>query len=623
MYDKDIINKVKENIDIIDIIKESVPTLKAVGKDYKALSPFTNEKTPSFYVSREKQFFKDFSSGKGGDVIVFIREFHNMTFNEAVEFLASKAGIELSSVEKVKTNFDKLDKIRKALSITSDYFHNNLFKIIGEPYQYLFNRGITNDSIKEFQLGYASDSWNQLHNYLKKYDFEDELLIEIGLLKNNNGKVYDAYRDRLIFPIRDELGRVVGFGGRTYKKDDKTAKYINSPQSIIYDKSKLLYGLFESKREISNKKNAILVEGYLDVISLHQEGIKNVVASSGTALSEHQIKIISRHSNNLYIIYDSDKAGVSAANRVMDIALQNNLEIKLVQLPDGEDPDSIIHHYGRNTFNNYLSESIDFVQFRINTTEIKDNPSSEAELLRGLINSIKQIPDRLKHDYYLRRIADILKLTDFQFANLYNEKKKIENQDRKNEAQKLQQDTKQVSQQLVPSKEEPIESFESFNKRLSQLLPAEVEILRYLIEKYDEFYELTEDYEIGEDTFISQNAKDIYQILLEAEGHNLIEYLSNNEKVTNSIKNMIIGLPFSKEQLNEKLAKDKNISTEFTKETIIQALISLQIEKMHSIENKKFENDDISDDILFEIENITKTIHELEFKRSEITVDRH
>lgn len=622
MYDKDIINKIKENIDIIDIIKESVPTLKAVGKDYKALSPFTNEKTPSFYVSREKQFFKDFSSGKGGDVIVFIREFHNMTFNEAVEFLASKAGIELSSVEKVKTNFDKLDKIRKALSIASDYFHNNLFKTMGEPYQYLFNRGIINDSIKDFHIGYASDSWNQLHNYLKKYDFDDEILIEIGLLKNNNGKIYDAYRDRLIFPIRDELGRVVGFGGRTYKKDDKTAKYINSPQSIIYDKSKLLYGLFESKREISNKKNAILVEGYLDVISLHQEGIKNVVASSGTALSEHQIKIISRHSNNLYIIYDSDKAGVSAANRVMDIALQNNLEIKLVQLPDGEDPDSIIHHYGRNTFNNYLSESIDFVQFRINTTEKQDNPSSEAELLRGLINSIKQIPDRLKHDYYLKRIADILKLSDFQIANLYNEKKKIETQDRKNEAQKSKQVSEQVSQQLIPSKEEPVESIESFNHRLRQLLPAEVEILRYLIEKFDEFYELTEEYEVGEETFISQNAKDIYKILLEAEGQNLIEYLSINDDVSKPIKNMIIGLPFSKEQLNEKLAKDKNISTEFTKETIIQALISLQIEKLHLFENKQLENDDISDDILFEIANITKNIHELEFKRSELTVAR-
>lgn len=607
MYDKDLINKVKENIDIIDVIKESVPSLKAVGKDYKALSPFSNEKTPSFFVSKEKQFFKDFSSGKGGDVIVFVREFHNMTFNEAIEFLASKAGIELNSIEKVKTDFDKIDKIRKALALTADYFHNNLFKQMGEPYQYLFNRGITNDSIKDFQLGYASDSWSELHTYLKKYNFDDTLLTEIGLTKNKNGKIYDAYRDRLIFPIKDELGRVVGFGGRTYKKDDKTAKYINSPQSMIYDKSKLLYGLFESKREINNQKKAILVEGYLDVISLHQSGIKNVIASSGTALSEIQIKNISRHTNNLFIIFDSDKAGVTAANRVMDIALQNNLEIKLVQLPDGEDPDSIIHNYGRNTFNNYLNDSIDFVQFRINTFPKEDNPNSEAELLRGLINSIKQIPDRLKHDYYLKRVIEILKLSDFQIINLYNEKNKIESQDRKNEFQK--------NQQLVQEKEEPVESFENFNESLNQFLPAEIEILRYLVEKHDEFYELTEEFELGENIFISNIAKGIYKILLDAEGQNLVDFVFSNDKIEKKYKDIIIGLPFSREQLNEKLAKDKNVNTDFSKDTIIQALISLQIETLQLIEQKQEINDDLDDKDLIKISSIYNTIHQLEEKR--------
>ncbi len=571
MYDKETINRIKENIDIVDIVRENLPSLKSAGRDFKALSPFTNEKTPSFVVSRDKQFFKDFSSGKGGDVFAFVQQFHNMSFGESIEFLADKAGIELTKNQSVKTNLDKIDNIRKAITIASDFFHNNLLKKQGEAYHYLFNRGISNESIVEFQIGYASDSWNELYNYLKKYEFEDELLIEAGLIKSKNNKVYDAYRNRIIFPIRDDLGRVVGLGGRIIKNDEKSAKYINSPQNLIYDKSKLLYGLYESKREINNLDQAILVEGYLDVISLNQYGVKNVIASSGTALSEHQLRIISRHSQNLYIIFDSDKAGINAANKVMDLALQNNINIKLVQLPDGEDPDSIIHHYGKNTFNQYVTKAIDFIEFRISTSKDLNNPNYQADLLRGIVNSIKLIPDRLKHDFYIKRASDILKLSETQITNVYAEKVNIEKKERRKNFDKT------LSQ--ASYKEDARESIETFANKINDLLDSEIIILKYILNNYEDFHEIVEEYELGEDSFFTKKAKRIYQIFLEADEEDILDFINSNNEVEEEYKDIISGLLFFRNDINEKLAKDKSIELKYPKEDVHQALLSIEIEK--------------------------------------------
>jgi len=571
MYDKETINRIKENIDIVDIVRENLPSLKSAGRDFKALSPFTNEKTPSFVVSRDKQFFKDFSSGKGGDVFAFVQQFHNMSFGESIEFLADKAGIELTKNQSVKTNLDKIDNLRKAITIASDFFHNNLLKKQGEAYHYLFNRGISNESIVEFQIGYASDSWNELYNYLKKYEFEDELLIEAGLVKSKNNKVYDAYRNRIIFPIRDDLGRVVGLGGRIIKNDEKSAKYINSPQNLIYDKSKLLYGLYESKREINNLDQAILVEGYLDVISLNQYGVKNVIASSGTALSEHQLRIISRHSQNLYIIFDSDKAGINAANKVMDLALQNNINIKLVQLPDGEDPDSIIHHYGKNTFNQYVTKAIDFIEFRISTSKDLNNPNYQADLLRGIVNSIKLIPDRLKHDFYIKRASDILKLSETQITNVYAEKVNIEKKERRKNFDKT------LSQ--ASYKEDARESIETFANKINDLLDSEIIILKYILNNYEDFHEIVEVYELGEDSFFTKKAKRIYQIFLEADEEDILDFINSNNQVEEEYKDIISGLLFFRNDINEKLAKDKSIELKYPKEDVHQALLSIEIEK--------------------------------------------
>lgn len=612
MYDKEIINRIKENIDIVDIVRENLPSLKSAGRDFKALSPFTNEKTPSFVVSRDKQFFKDFSSGKGGDVFAFIQQFHNMSFSESIEFLADKAGIELTKNQSIKTNLDKIDKLRKVITIASDFFHNNLLKKQGEAYHYLFNRGITNDSIIEFQIGYASDSWNELYNYLKKYEFEDDILIEAGLVKSKENRIYDAYRNRIIFPIRDDLGRVVGLGGRIIQKDEKAAKYINSPQNIIYDKSKLLYGLFESKREISNLDKAILVEGYLDVISLNQFGVKNVIASSGTALSEYQLKIISRHTQNLYIIFDSDKAGINAANKVMDLALQNNINIRLVQLPDGEDPDSIIHNYGKNTFTQYLSNAIDFIEFRISSSKDNNDPNYQADLLRGIVNSIKLIPDRLKHDYYIKRTSDILKLSETQISNIYSEKINIEKRERK------QNFDKRLTQ--VSYKEDAKDSYQNFNTKIEDLLGAEIIILKYILNNFDDFYGIVEEFNLGEDSFLTKKAKRIYQIFMEAEENDIFEYISNNNEIEDFYKDLITGLPFYQSEVNEKLAKDKSIVLNYPKEEILQSIMSIEIEKTNnfSFDDIDSETINLDDETFKKIMNRDNKSKDSLIKRNEI-----
>ncbi len=605
MFDKESINRIKENIDIVDIVREFVPTLKSVGKDYKALSPFSNEKTPSFYVSRDKQFFKDFSSGKGGDVIKFVQEFHNMTFNESVQFLADKLGIDLVKSKVSTQEFDKIDELRKSLSFASDYYYNKLLQDNSKASKYLYDRGINQNSIENFQIGYAPETWNELYDKLKTNGFQDEILIEAGLVKNKNNKIYDAYRDRLIFPIKDDLGRTIGLGGRIFEKSETSAKYINSPQNRIYDKSKVLYGLFEAKREINNQNSAILVEGYFDVISLHQEGIKNVIASSGTALSQFQLRTIARHTKNLFIIYDADKAGQTAANRVMDIALEEGMEIKLVSLPEGEDPDSIIKNYGRNTFNKYLREAIDFIQFKISTFGKRDNPSKEAELIRSLINSVKKIPDRLQHDLYIKKIAEYLKLSEIQIANVYLEKVKEEKNDVVKEEIKLK-----VNNNLIH------ETKNEYLSNINDLDEAERIIFKYLIDNFEDIHSLVEEFDLSEDIFLTELSLNVYITLINCEGHNLFEYLIENEEVQITTKEVIESISFNFSNINIPLAESKKIKYEVSKNTIFQSILSLKINKLIKLDEKEIiEDEEIDNETMIQKVEIRNKIRKLEEER--------
>ena len=322
MIEESVIREVKERLDIVEVIGDFV-SLKRSGSSYKALSPFTNEKTPSFFVSPSKQIFKCFSTGKGGDAIEFLKEVEGMTYIEAIKYLGEKYGVEINeSTSGYEQNNDK-ESLLILLNKSKDFFIENLKTDEGKniALTYFNHRKISVDMIKKFELGYSLDEWDSLYKFLIKNQFSDDNIIKAGLILENNNKKYDRFRNRVIFPVHNLSGKTIAFGARILAEDKKQPKYINSPETSLYIKSNILYGLYQSKNEIRKLDNCFLVEGYTDVISLFRIGIENVVASSGTSLTTNQIKLISRYTKNITILFDGDKAGVAASLRGMDLSL--------------------------------------------------------------------------------------------------------------------------------------------------------------------------------------------------------------------------------------------------------------------------------------------------------------
>ena len=337
------VDKIMEATDIVEVIGEFV-TLKKRGANYVGLSPFANEKTPSFTVSPAKGIFKDFSTGLGGSAVTFLMEHEKFNYPEALKWLAKKYGIEVEEIND-KPEDKEADNRRESLLIVTGYaskfFHESLLdtdegKAIG--LSYFRERGFRDDTIRKFELGYSPDQWEAFSAKAIKDGYQQEFLEETGLsVKRDNGTLYDRYRGRVMFPIHNFTGRVIAFGGRTLKNDKSVPKYVNSPESEIYHKSSVLYGLFFAKKAIRDEDNCLLVEGYADVISVHQAGIENVVASSGTSLTVEQIRMIGRLTKNITMLYDGDAAGIKASLRGMDLILEEGLNVKIVSFPDGHD----------------------------------------------------------------------------------------------------------------------------------------------------------------------------------------------------------------------------------------------------------------------------------------------
>jgi len=404
-------------MDIVDVVGDFL-TLKRSGSSYKALSPFSNEKTPSFYVVPSKGIFKDFSSGKGGDAITFIQEMDGLSYIDALKYLAQKYGVEI--VEEQQTDAameaqNKRESLYILLSYARDYFQKLLWeseegKSIG--LSYFKERDFTDQTIKDFELGYTLSEWDA---FLKKATAEGhrkELLEEAGLIVvKEEGRTYDRFRNRVIFPIHNVSGKVVAFGARILVKDKKQPKYINSPETELYNKSKILYGLYQAKQEIRKEDNVFLVEGYTDVISMQQTGIKNVVSSSGTALTEDQIKLIKRFTENVTVIFDGDAAGIKASIRGIDMLLEGGLNVRAVALPDGEDPDSYAKQLGASAFHHFVeSESQDIIRFKTKLFlgEANNDPVKKAGLIKDIVRSITKIDDPVKRNVYLKESSSLL-----------------------------------------------------------------------------------------------------------------------------------------------------------------------------------------------------------------------
>ncbi len=420
MISRSTIDQVYETARLEEVIGEYI-TLKKSGANFKGLSPFTQERTPSFMVSPAKQIWKDFSSGKGGNVIAFLMEHEYFTYPEAIRYLAKKYNIEIEETElspEEKQIKDTRESMFLVAQFAADFFEKNLWetqegKSIGLTY--FKERGFEDETLKKFSLGYSPESYDALCKKAENEGFKLDFLEKTGLVIVNEDRKVDRFRGRVIFPIRSMSGRVQGFGARILSQNSKTAKYLNSPESDIYNKSKALYGIFESKQSIAKKDLCFLVEGYTDVIQMHQSGITNVVSSSGTALSVDQIRMINRLTSNVVVLYDSDAAGLRASLRGIDLILEQGMNVRVCAFPKGEDPDSFAQSRSLQEINIFLEEhSKDFIQFKASllSDEGKNNPISKAETIREIVESIHKIPDAIKQEIYIQSCSEIMQISE-------------------------------------------------------------------------------------------------------------------------------------------------------------------------------------------------------------------
>jgi DNA primase len=420
LISKATIDTVFETARVEEVIGDFVQ-LKRAGTNFKGLSPFSDERSPSFMVSPVKQIWKDFSSGKGGNSVAFLMEHEHFTYPEAIRYLAKKYNIEIEETE--QTDEEKaITDVRESMYLVSEfaknYFHNILLnseegKAIG--YSYFKERGFTNEIIKKFGLGYSPETWDAFTKEALGKGYKLEFLESTGLTIPKEDRPFDRFKGRVMFPIQSMSGRILGFGGRILNNDKKAAKYLNSPESDIYHKSKVLYGIFQAKQSIAKLNNCFLVEGYTDVIQFNQSGIENVVASSGTALTPDQIRLINRLTKNITVLFDGDAAGLRASIRGIDLILEEGMNVKVCAFPDGEDPDSFAKKTSYDDLVAYLENNAkDFIQFKASLlmNEAKNDPVKKADLIRDMVLSISKIPDRIQREIYIQECSRIMDISE-------------------------------------------------------------------------------------------------------------------------------------------------------------------------------------------------------------------
>ena len=501
--DRETVQKILDAADIVDVVSDFV-SLKRRGANYIGLCPFHNERTPSFSVSKSKGICKCFSCGKGGSPVNFLMELEQMSYNDALRYLAKKYHIEIKEHEMTEAEREAATERESMLAVNEfalQHFENNLNNTddgrdIG--LSYFRERGINDVSIKKFRLGYSLDKRDDLLTSAKTKGYNEKYLVNTGLcIQNEGGKIYDRFKGRVMYPILGISGKVLGFGGRTLRKDKDVAKYVNSPESIIYRKSYELYGLYQAKQAIVKKDKCILVEGYMDVISMSQSGIENVVASSGTSLTEGQIRLIHRFTENVTVIYDSDPAGIKASLRGIDMLLAEGLNIKVMLLPEGEDPDSFAQSHSTSELEEYLaSHEQDFIAFKtsILLQGVENDPIQRSKAINDIVRSISVVPDEITRTIYIKECSRQLefdeKLLTRQVA------KKIADRREKESQQRQRQTAAQSIEPLVDVEQPQVEDVAWQNaevkpkqtttnvvdQKMSQYLePYEREVLRYVL----------------------------------------------------------------------------------------------------------------------------------------------
>jgi len=465
MISKQTIDKIFSTIRVEEIVGEYVQ-LKRAGSNFKGLSPFHEEKSPSFVVSPSKQIWKDFSTGKGGTAISFLMEIENFTYPEALRHAAKKYGIEIEEdqrefSEEAKNAQSERDLLYKIHEVANDFFQNILWendegRAIG--LSYFRERELKDDIIKKFQLGFSPEKKNAFTEFAIEKGYTKEVLEKSGLsiFPENAPNGIDRFRERVMFPIHSFSGRVLGFGARILKNNIKTAKYLNSPETEIYHKSNVLYGLNQSKQAISRKNICLLVEGYMDVISLHMSGIENVVASSGTSLTTEQIKLIKRLTENVTILFDGDNAGIKASFRSIDMLLTEGMNIRVLLFPDGDDPDSFARKHPQEYVEKFIeNQAMDFIDFKaeILLKEVGNDPIKKAEAIRDIVKSVGFVQNALKREVYLKEVSNKFGLSEQSLFNELDVQRQI-TQNHNQNAQQQKEKAAPVKMEIVPPDEE-------------------------------------------------------------------------------------------------------------------------------------------------------------------------
>jgi len=474
MITKNTIDKVFETARVEEVIGDFVQ-LKKAGSNFKGLSPFADEKSPSFMVSPVKQIWKDFSSGKGGNAISFLMEHEHYSYPEAIRYLAKKYNIEIEETEQSDEQRQQSSQ-RESMYLVSEYarnyFHDILLnshkgKAIG--FSYFKERGYSDEIINKFELGYCLDDWNAFTEEALTKGYQLEFLEKTGLTIVKENKQFDRFKGRVIFPIHSMSGRVLGFGGRILTSEKKAAKYVNSPESDIYHKSKVLYGIYHAKQSIAKEDNCYLVEGYTDVISLHQAGIHNVVASSGTALTPDQIRLINRLTPNITVLFDGDAAGIRASLRGIDLILEQGMNVRVVTFPEGEDPDSFAKQNTPEELQDYLENNAqDFIRFKVSILmkDVQNDPVKKAGLIRDIVVSISKIPNNIQREIYVQECAKIMDISEKVLFDELAQLSKREIRD----ASKKPTGSQQSSFEVVKNKPKQLEKVDQLNRLEKKLI---------------------------------------------------------------------------------------------------------------------------------------------------------
>ena len=625
MIPQEIVDKIIQESDIVEVLSDFMQLGKR-GRNYIGLCPFHNEKTPSFNVSPDKQIYKCFGCGKAGSSINFVMEITGLNYPDTLRYLANKFNIFIPEENQPENKDSKKDLVLKCLDSAANLFNKKLKENnTSIAYNYLIRRDFNSEMQEKFLLGYAPDSWDFVYKELKKLGFENEIMIESGLVvKNDNGKIYDRYRNRLIFPIKSFVGKIIGFGGRDISDDKNVAKYINSSQSIVYDKSKVLYALYDAKGHIRLKDEVILVEGYADVLTMHKEGFINTVASCGTALTLDQLLLVKRYTNNLFILYDNDNAGQNASEKALELAIKEGFNVKVIVLDEGEDPDSYLRTQGKMLFKNKINNALNFISYKVYLANKKslNSPQDKSNLINELVGLVKLIPDKLQHEYYLEEIIDKLKLSAEQKKTVYDIFNKNNNSKKTESAFNFEQKPKN-NLTLVEKKEDS----NTINV-LNSLKTEELLIIKAILEDIKYYKLVIDEYRLTSESFITENAKILFDIIIHSEieeSTNPLKALMNSELTEDKTKELLSGIALYEMEASESWKSFANLNLNknwdlILKDSIAKLILEHKIIEQQNLKSKIIDLQDINEKIIL-LNKLNQINSEVQMLTSNMTIN--